>query len=192
MRKIDDETLLAMIADGKEQKEAAAYFSVSPAAICKRLKRLQSSSLVILDKHNLTEKEKTFVMEKARGKTNTQAALVSYEAGSIQSAKVIGSQLMSKPEIRCAVDELLEQKGIGREFRVNKLGQHMNHADPVVSLKALDMGFKLSGDEDAAKHTAPAPQMTFVKIDLGQFNRVYGPCINCEHCKTCTTNGEKK
>ena len=40
MRITDDKTILDMLKDGKTQKEIAAHFGVSPAAICKRAKWL--------------------------------------------------------------------------------------------------------------------------------------------------------
>ena len=40
-KKIDDDKLLEMIRGGKQGKECADYFGVSPAAISKKLKRLQ-------------------------------------------------------------------------------------------------------------------------------------------------------
>lgn len=58
-----------------------------------------------------------------------------------------------------------EMKGAGREFRIAKLAEHMNHPDPVVSLKALDMGFKLSGDDQEGKNQ-PTGGITFLDIDL--------------------------
>ena len=40
MRITDDDTILEMLKEGKTQKEIAAHFGVSPAAICKRVKKL--------------------------------------------------------------------------------------------------------------------------------------------------------
>jgi len=40
MKKIDDEVMLRPLEAGKQQKKIAAHFGVSPAAICKRVKRL--------------------------------------------------------------------------------------------------------------------------------------------------------
>jgi hypothetical protein len=150
-RKIDDTVLLDMMKEGREQKEAAAYFHVTPAAICKRLKRLQSGPEAILDKYDLTDRERAFCMEKAKGKTNTQAALASYEVTSTQSAKVIGSQLMGKPEIQDAAREL-QECGLTTRYRVNRIKSHVDHRDPNVSLKALDMSFKLDGSYAPEKH----------------------------------------
>jgi hypothetical protein len=68
---------------------------------------------------------------------------------------LICTQLMGKPDVQTAIGDLMEMKGIGRNFRVDKLGKPMRHPDPVVSLKALDMGFNLSGDKEAAQRQTP-------------------------------------
>lgn len=123
-RKIDPDLLLAMLREGKSQRETASYFGVSPAAICKRLKRLSSPSPEsVLARYDLTPQQEAFVVEKAKGKTSTQAAFESFEVSNRNSAKVIGSQLMSKPEVNMearnkalehlhAIREALEGRGI--------------------------------------------------------------------------------
>jgi len=142
MKKIDDVVMLKMIEEGKSQKEVAEYFGVSPAAVCKRLKkypRLPES----LEK--LTAKEQNFALEVAAGKTQTQAALASFECGSMDSAKSLGGKLMKKPDIQTAVAEIMQVEGLTRTYRVRRLKQHVDNIDPNVSLKALDQTFKLDG-----------------------------------------------
>lgn len=140
MRKINDDLLLQMIQEGKQQKEIADFFNVSPAAICKRLKRFTPPppSLEVL-----TDKEKRFAIEKAKGATSTQAAIKSYECSSLQSAKAIGSQLMGKQEIREAIEDLMGFHGLTRSYRVQKLKEHVDNRDPNVSLKAIDLSNKM-------------------------------------------------
>jgi hypothetical protein len=156
-RKIDDNQLLEMLKQGKMQKVLAQHFGVSPAAVCKRLKRLLPQPESVLEKYNLTDQQKQFVLEKAKGKTNTQAALASYEVNSMQSAKVIGSQLMDKPEIEMAINELMAEAGLTKRYRFRKVRQHIDHPDPNVSLRGLDMSFKLDGSY--------APKQLNVNID---------------------------
>lgn len=139
--KIDNDILLQMLSEGKTQKECATFFGVSEPAITKRLKRLSSET--VLDKYDLTDKEKAFALEKSMGKTNTQAALASFECGSLDSAKSVGSRLMDKAEIRRAIDELMEEHGLTRSYRIRKLKTHVDNRDPNVSLKALDLSWKL-------------------------------------------------
>ena len=149
MRKTNDEEILKMLKEGKTQKEIATHFGVSPAAICKRVKRLLPPSVSL---ENLTEKERKFAIEVASGKTQTQAALDSFDVSSRQSAKVMGSQLMAKPEIQMAVSELMEHHGMTKSYRVQRLKNHVDHADPNVSLKALDMSFKLDSSYPPQKN----------------------------------------
>jgi len=132
-----------MLRDGHSQKDIAAHFGVTPAAISKRLKRLVPDEPECMA--NLSDKEKKFVLEKAAGKTQTQAALASFECGSLASAKAIGHQLMAKNDIKIAVAELMQDEGLTRRFRVQKLKQHVENRDPNISLKALDQSWKLDG-----------------------------------------------
>lgn len=142
MRKTNDKKILEKLKEGKTQKEIAEYFGVSSAAICKRVKRLLPPPESF---NSLTDKEQRFCIEVAKGKTQTQAVMNSYEVVTRKSAKVIGSQLMTKPEIQMAIDELMDYHGIDRSYRIKRLGDHVRHVDPVVSLKALDLSWKLDG-----------------------------------------------
>ena len=121
-------------------------------AVCKRIKRLLPKPQQVLDKYNLTDQQKRFVIEKVRGKTNTQAVLASYEVNSLQSAKVIGSQLMDKLEVKMAIGELMDYHGMGRSYRIGRLKDHIDNQDPVVSLKALDLSWRLDGSYAPEKH----------------------------------------
>lgn len=148
-KKIDDNKLLEMIRDGKQGKECAAFFQVSPAAISKKLKRLQPPPKSL---EALTLKEQRFCIEVANGRTQTQAAMNSFECGSLQSAKVIGSQLMDKPEIEMAISDLMAEAGLTKRYRLQRLRQHVDSSSADVSLKALDQSWKLSGDYAPEKH----------------------------------------
>jgi hypothetical protein len=141
-RKTDDDLILKMLKESKTQKQIAEYFGVSPVAIHKRVKRLLPPPESL---QKLTEKEQKFCIEKAKGKSNIQAVMSSYEVTSRESAKVMGSQLMKKPEIQMAISELMEYHGIGRSYRVQKLGEHIRHPDPNVSLKGLEQSWRLDG-----------------------------------------------
>ena len=142
MRKTDDTIILEMLKDGRTQKEIAAHFGVSPAAICKRVKRLLPPPESLQE---LTEKEQAFAVAISKGMTQTNAAMVAYDVTSRISAKNLGSNLMAKPDIQIAVADLMQQQGLTRTYRVRKLKQHVDHRDPNVSLKALDQSWKLEG-----------------------------------------------
>jgi len=57
----------------------------------------------------------------------------------------MGYQLMQKPDIQTAVAELMQEEGLTRRYRVQKLKGHIDHPDPNVSLKGLDQSWKLDG-----------------------------------------------
>jgi predicted transcriptional regulator len=169
-RKTDDEVILKMLREGKTQKEIAKHFGVSPVAIHKRVKRLLPPPESL---RNLTEKEQKFALSVAGGKTQTQAALDSYDVTSTESAKVIGSQLMSKPEVRQAVDELMEFHGLSRSYRVRRLKGHVDNRDPNVSLKALDMSFKLDNSYPPARNINLNASVDLSPVDLSKYRNHY-------------------
>jgi len=146
MRKTDDKVILEMLEQGITQKQIAAHFGVSGPAICKRAKRLRTSQTEPESFEKLTDKEKKFVLAKAEGKTHSQAALGSFECGSMASAKSIGSQLMKRDDIQTAISEIFEQEGVGRRHRIRTLKKHIdNELDSHVSLKGVDIANKMEG-----------------------------------------------
>jgi hypothetical protein len=144
VKRTNDEEILIMLRDGKQQKDIAAHFGVTPSYICKRVRLLLPHDEPESFK-SLTEKEKRFVLEKARGKTNLDAAMKSFDVTSRESAKVLGSNLMDKDTIRLALDEVMDQEGMGKRYRIKRLKTCVDHPDPNVTLKALDQTWKLDG-----------------------------------------------
>jgi phage terminase small subunit len=140
MRKTDDDIILKMLEEGHTQKEIAEHFGVSPAAICKRVKRLEAYPKSIND---LTPQQQRFVQSIAEGKSQTQSAMDAYEVSSLASAKALGSQLMKKPKIEAAVSEWMDYHGLTKDYRVQRLKKHVDNRDANVSLKALDQTWKL-------------------------------------------------
>lgn len=151
-KKVDDVKLLEMLRDGIEQKRIAAYFGCAPSYITKRKKRLQVTEIEEPPTFaTLTDQQKKFCIAKAEGKTNVQAVTDSYEVTSAASAKSLGYTLMKNGEIQKAIAELMEEIGMGRHYRVRKLKSHVENLDPSISLRALDMGFRLADDYPAIK-----------------------------------------
>ena len=144
IRKTNDEEILKMLDEGKSLQEIADHFEVSKQAISKRKQRLLPPEEPASFK-NLTQKQKKFVLEMADGKTQTQAAIASFEVNSLDSAKSLGSELMAKNDIKMAVSELMQEEGLTKRVRVKKLKEHINAKDPGTSLKALDQSWKLDG-----------------------------------------------
>ena len=158
-RIIDDTILLQMLEDGKQQKEIAQFFGVSAAAICKRIKRLQPSEPKSLK--NLSAKEQNFAIAIAEGKTQTDAAMSSFDVTTRDSAKTIGCRLMKQHDIQTAVAEIMQQEGLTRKYRVQKLKTHVDNRDPNVSLKALDQTWKL---DNSYNEPQVAVQINYAEI----------------------------
>jgi hypothetical protein len=148
-RKVDDDKVLQLIKEGKNQKQIADHFNVSPVAICKRLKRIFPKPKSL---EKLTDKEQKFVVAVAEGKSRTQAVMDSFDVSSRESAKAMQNTLMQKDDIKIAIAELMQIFGLTRGYRVNKLKSHIDHVDPGISLKGLDMSFKLDGLYAPEKH----------------------------------------
>ena len=81
----------------------------------------------------------------AEGKSQTRSAIEAYNVSSMGSAKSLGSQLMQKPRVNAAISELMEYHGMGRSYRIQKLKEHLDHPDPVISLKSLEISYKADG-----------------------------------------------
>ncbi|OPY71010.1 MAG: Terminase small subunit [Syntrophorhabdaceae bacterium PtaU1.Bin034] len=142
-KKIDDTVLLRLYQDeGKSQKEIAAFFGCTPPPVCRRLKKLlPKRTPEAFEK--LTDKEKQFCVAMAEGKNQTDAALEAYDTESRKSAKVIGSNLMARPEIQSTISELMDIHGLTRDYRIKKLKKHVDDTDANISLRALDICNKL-------------------------------------------------
>ena len=140
-RRTDDSIILQMLEDGKQQKEIAAFFGVSAAAVCKRIKRILPYEPKALKM--LSSKQQKFAIAISEGKTQTDAAMSSFNVTTRDSGKTIGSRLMKQSDIQTAVSEIMQQEGLTRKYRVQKLKTHVDNRDPHVSLKALDQTWKL-------------------------------------------------
>jgi predicted transcriptional regulator len=131
-----------MLKEGRTQKAIAKHFGVSPAAICKRVKKILPPPESLQE---LTEKEQAFAVAISKGMTQTDAAMTAFEVTTRNSAKSLGCNLMAKQDIQIAVRDLMQKHGLTRTYRVQKLKQHVDNRDPNVSLKALDQSWKLEG-----------------------------------------------
>ena len=108
MKKIDDRVMLEMVGQGRLQTEISERFGVSPAAVCKRLKRLRS----IQEPpgfQNLTTKEKRFTIGIMEGKSQTDSAMTAFDCTSRESGKAVGHQLMQKNDIKRAIELGVDQ-----------------------------------------------------------------------------------
>lgn len=94
----------------------------------------------------LNNAEEKFVKELARGKTNEEAAKLALGAKKGSDARTRAAMMVRSDNVKMAIRELMEEAGIGRKWRIDKLAEHMDSVAPEVSLKALDIGFKLADD----------------------------------------------
>ena len=142
IRKTNDELVLKRLQEGWTQKQIADEQGCSPVAIHKRVKKLLHPNKAF---KKLSKKEKRFVQAIADGKSQTNAALLSHDCTSKDSAKALGHTLAQKPDIQVAVSEIMQQRGLTRAHRVDKLKTHIDSSDAYVSLKGLDQSWKLDG-----------------------------------------------
>lgn len=164
-KKVDDNIILEMLQQGKKQKEIAAHFNVSPVAIHKRIKRLCPPPETP-NFSKLTPKEKKFVIEKVRGKSNIQAVTASHDVSTKESAKSMASQLLAKPEIQMSITELMDYCGIDKPYRIRRLKQIIDSSDLNLAHKGLDMSFKLDGSYAAEKHLHGVVSVDEILMDV--------------------------
>lgn len=140
-RKTDDNIILQMLREGNSQQQIADYFGVSRPAISKRVKKLNPEP----DLSHLTNPQRDFVIEVAKGEGHIDAAMKAYDAKGRKEAATIGLNLMKNPKINDSISELMEYNGLTRNYRIKKLRQHVDNRDPNVSMKAIAEANKMDG-----------------------------------------------
>lgn len=153
-RKIDDSELLEMFQTGNPQKYIALHFNCSPAAICRRLKRLLPPPESFTA---LTPSKQRFVKAVVSGKSRTQAALESFDCKDRNSAKAIQHALKKDEAVNESISELFKRGGASLPLRINRHAELCRHNDPAVSLKALDLSYKVEGLYGADKEATQEP-----------------------------------
>lgn len=97
----------------------------------------------------LTTKQTVFVREIIKGSNATQAALAAYQTDNVNSAKVIGSRLLTNVNIQESIDELLRSEGLSPSVLAKNIGNLANSIPQKVSgetvLKANVELLKLQG-----------------------------------------------
>ena len=165
VRKINDKELLAMAKKKIPQKDIAAHFNCSEPAITKRLKYLGKKTPPSFEK--LTEKEKTFCLEYAHGKSATAAVMVSHDVSNRNSAKSYGSTLLKKPGIKSAISDIVNFYS-PKHARAEKLAQHIHEGSEPASLKGLELAFKLDRSLEKKEDSYHAPC-----VPVGQYLEIY-------------------
>ncbi len=165
-RLVSDEQILNLHRQGLNQCEIGKALGVSNVAIHKRLKRI----LVMERLEKLTPKEQQFCLGVAEGKSRTQACMEAYDCSSRDSAKALQNTLSEKSEIQESIMAIMDLQGLTRTNLVKVLKKHIyNDTDPHVSLKGLDMGFKLSNSYPAQKNINLNLDVDIMPVDLSEF-----------------------
>jgi len=153
-RKINTDELLELRRKGMGLKELAKHFGVSSVGIWKQLKKLKMGIAMTVRPpialpasfEKLNERQQQFVLNRVEGMSGAEAVIsAGYDVTSKESAKSTAKKLMRNPAIKNAFVDLMNELGIGREDRIKRLADHVHSPDQVVSLKALDLSFKLDG-----------------------------------------------
>ena len=142
MRKIESDAELLELSESMTGKAIAELMGCSPAAVSKRLSKLRRQAPPE-SFTRLSEKEQKFAVALSQGKTQTQAALESFETGSLDSAKSIGCKLAKDPDISTAVSELLAQVGIPKRRRAERLRDMIECADLGIVGRGLELSYRL-------------------------------------------------
>lgn len=167
-RKIDDNLLLQKHAEGMTGQALAALFGCSGTAISKRLKRLIPQPLPP-ELEALTDKQAAFVQRVAAGESATNATWTTHDCTSRASAKELGQKLMNIPAIQDALEVVMDNHGLTRNYRVKKLKQHCESADPSVGLKALNLAFTLADEMPAVKSKNLNLNTEISPVDLSKY-----------------------
>lgn len=183
-RILNDDAVIELFKQGLSLAEIGRQLNVSSVAIHKKVKRLGLTRLPeSLSK--LTGKKQDFVLAVASGQSRINAAMSSFDVTTRDSAKALQQTLMKDPGVKLAISELMEVKGIGRDFRVEKLRQHIDNPDPIVSLKSLDMAMKAADDSGERRGKQLQDVVVMSKADLTEyrnpasFDQTPGRCAIC-------------
>lgn len=110
-----------------------------------------------MSRNKLTRKQTVFVREIIRGSNATQAALAAYQTTNANSAKVIGSRLLTNVNVQEVIKESLHSEGLSPSSLAKNIGNLANSIPQKVSgetvLKANVELLKLHGAYPNSKTT---------------------------------------
>jgi len=167
-RKVSDDQILNLYNQGLNQSQIGEALGVSNVAIHKRLKRI----IVMANLEKLTPKEQKFCLAVSEGKSRTQAAMEAYDVSSRDSAKALQNTLMGKPEIVESISALMDAHGLTKSHRIKILKKHVdNETDPNVSIRALDMSFKLDNSYPPQRNFNVNADFNITPVDIDRWKR---------------------
>jgi hypothetical protein len=165
--KIDADLFREMVNARKPDTEIAGFFGVTPQAVWNRKKRMAAKGT--LDPvRSLTECQAKFVGLLEQG-VKPIAAITAVKNVLPGCEKVAVARMMASPGVKEAVSAILVTAGVTRELLASKLKTHVDSAKPEISLRAVDMGFKLHDDYPAAKNVNLNIDVAWFPIDLNEF-----------------------
>jgi predicted transcriptional regulator len=164
MKRIDDNEMNQMLENGMMQRDIARHFGVTEQAVSKRLKQLKAYQEPE-SFSKLTQKQKMFVLAKAEGKNNTDAAMAAFECKDRASGKALGHKHMKDPDVAVAIQDLLHQEGVGRRKRVQRLKDMILCPDLTVVGRGLEMANRMAG-EYTEKHEFAINEAHILKLIL--------------------------
>lgn len=98
-----------------------------------------------MPKPKLTMKQAKFVKGIADGKTNTQSALEAYDTDSYDTAAVIATENLRKPNIQDAIEIARVKLNITPERALKPIDDALNDDDLEMRLKGSDRALKIMG-----------------------------------------------
>lgn len=96
-------------------------------------------------KPKLTTKQAKFVKGIADGKTNTDSALEAYDTNSYETAAVIATENLKKPNIQDAIELARVKLNLTPERALKPIDDALNDDDLEMRLKGSDRALKLMG-----------------------------------------------
>jgi len=143
MGKIIVSELLKMLVEGKSGVEMAAYFQVSPAAVCKAIAKHKP---VVLPESfdKLAEGKKRYVIAR-QTMSKTDAAQQAYSCERT-SARTLGAKLDRDPDVSVALADLLHQSGAGRRVRMQRLSDVIFSPNLSEASRGIELAAKICGD----------------------------------------------
>jgi len=115
-------------------------------------------------KPKLTPKQAKFVRGIAEGKTNTDSALEAYDTNSYETAAVIATENLKKPNVQQAVELARIKLNITPERALKPIDDALNDDDLEMRLKGSDRALKIMGITNKDNGT-PSIQFNQIQID---------------------------
>lgn len=180
VQKFEDEDMIKLLREGMNKTEIAKVLGCTRQAIHKRIdllglkvippnKHITPEEILGESADKLTLQERNFAMDVATGSKPSVAARKNFPDLAPRTQQMKSSTLMRRPDVKEAIDTIMERAGMGRVKRVEKLVEHIRSKKEETSLKALDMSFKLTDEYPAQKTVKINVNMDWIPVDLNNY-----------------------